>query len=105
MRSRNAVALLLTVVSLALLVPGLTRPVLTIMASINAMGQTREIFRQTQTIVEAVKRLHESGNNFVAGLILLFSIMIPLIKAALLSVILAHPRIETRGKVYRFVRS
>jgi uncharacterized paraquat-inducible protein A len=99
------VALLLTVVSLGLLLPGLTRPVLTITASINAMGQTREIFRQTQTIVEAVKRLHESGNTFVAGLILLFSIMIPLIKAGLLGVILAHPRIETRGKVYRFVRS
>ena len=105
MRSRNVVALLLTVVSLGLLLPGLTRPVLTITASINAMGQTREIFRQTQTIVEAVKRLHESGNTFVAGLILLFSIMIPLIKAALLGVILAHPNIETRGRVYRFVRS
>jgi uncharacterized paraquat-inducible protein A len=105
MRSRNAVALLLTVVSLGLLLPGLTRPVLTITASINAMGQTREIFRQTQTIVEAVKRLHESGNTFVAGLILLFSIMVPLIKAALLGVILAHPNVGTRGKVYRFVRS
>ena len=105
MRARNLVALLLTVVSLGLLWPGLTKPVLTITASITAMGTTREIFRQTQTIVEAVEKLHESGNTFVAGLILLFSILVPLIKAGLLAVIFAHPRLETRGRVYRFVRS
>jgi uncharacterized paraquat-inducible protein A len=105
MRARNLVALLLTVVSLGLLWPGLTKPVLTITASITAMGTTREIFRQTQSIVEAVRRLNESGNTFVAGLILLFSILVPLIKAGLLAVILWHPRLEARGKVYRFVRS
>jgi uncharacterized paraquat-inducible protein A len=79
--------------------------VLTITASITAMGTTREIFRQTQSIVEAVQRLHESGNTFVAALILLFSILVPLIKAGLLAVIFTHPRVETRGRVYRFVRS
>jgi uncharacterized paraquat-inducible protein A len=105
MRARNLVALLLTVVSLGLLWPGLTKPVLTITASITAMGTTREIFRQTQSIVEAVQRLHESGNTFVAALILLFSILVPLIKAGLLAVIFTHPRVETRGRVYRFVRS
>ena len=105
MRSRNFLALGLTIVSLALLLPGLTKPVLTITASITAMGTTREIFRQTQSIVEAVRRLHNSGNNFVAGLILLFSIMVPVIKAGLLAVILAHPRLEVRGRIYRLVRS
>lgn len=105
MRSRNLAALLLTVVSLGLLWPGLTKPVLTITASITALGTTREIFRQTQSIVEAVRRLHESGNSFVAGLILLFSILVPLIKALLLAVVLWHPSLEARGRVYRFVRS
>ena len=38
MRSRNILALVLTIVSLALLWPGLTKPVLTITASITAMG-------------------------------------------------------------------
>jgi paraquat-inducible protein A len=105
MRSRNTLALILTVVSLGLLWPGLTKPVLTITASIPVMGKTREIFHQTQSITEAVRRLHESGNSFVAGLILLFSILVPLTKAALLGVVFWHPRIETRGRVYRFVRS
>jgi paraquat-inducible protein A len=105
MRSRNFLAIGLTIVSLALLWPGLTKPVLTITASITAMGKEREIFRQTQSIVEAVRRLHNSGNNFVAGLILLFSIMVPVIKAGLLSVIVAHPRLEVRARVFRLVRS
>jgi len=105
MRRSNLPAVVLTLISLILLAPGLTRPVLTITASITAMGTTREIFRQTQSIVEAVRRLHNSGNNFVAGLILLFSIMIPIIKAGLLGLIVAHPRLEVRSRVYRFVRS
>ncbi len=105
MRRRNLAAVILTLASLVLLLPGLTRPVLTITASITALGTTREIFRQTQSIVEAVRSLNESGNTFVAGLILLFSIMVPITKAGLLGVILAHPRSETRGRVFRLVQS
>lgn len=105
MRRRNFSAVILTLASLVLLLPGLTRPVLTITASITALGTTREIFRQTQSIVEAVRSLNESGNTFVAGLILLFSILIPVTKAGLLGIILAHPRLEVRGRVFRFVRS
>jgi uncharacterized paraquat-inducible protein A len=105
MRRRNFYTVVLTLASLALLLPGLTKPVLTITASITAMGKTREIFHQTQSIVEAVRRLHGSGNNFVAGLILLFSILVPITKAGLLTVVLWHPRLETRDRVYRFVRS
>jgi len=105
MRARNLLAVILTLVSLALLLPGLTKPVLTITASITALGTTREIFRQTQSIVEAVRSLNESGNTFVAGLILLFSILVPITKAGLLAVMLWHPRLEARGRVYRFVRS
>lgn len=105
MHRRTLLAVILTVASLALLLPGLTKPVLTITASIPVMGKTREIFRQTQSIVEAVRRLHGSGNNFVAGLILLFSILVPITKAGLLTVVLWHPRLETRARVYRLVRS
>lgn len=105
MSRRNLLAVLLTLVSLALLVPGLTSPVLTITASISSMGATREIFRQTQSIVEAVRRLHESGNTFVAGLILIFSILVPFVKALLLGVILTLRRPARRYRLYLFVRS
>lgn len=105
MSRRNAVAVALTVVSLAMLAPGLTRTVLTITASITALGTTREIFRQSQSIIEAVRSLHESGNTFVAGLILLFSILVPFIKALLLGVILALRTPAARYRLYLFVRS
>lgn len=105
MTRRNLAALGLTVVSLGLLLPGLTRPALTITASITALGQTREVFRQTQGIVEAVRSLYESGNLFVAGLILLFSIAIPFIKALLLGAILAMRSSTGRYRLYLFVRS
>jgi uncharacterized paraquat-inducible protein A len=94
--SRNIAALVLTAVSLALLWPGLTEPVLTITASATVLGQTREFFRQTQSIVESVRNLHEAGNTFVAGLILFFSITVPGIKVLLLAAILA-----VRGLVAR----
>ncbi len=105
MTKRNLVATALTLVSLVLLWPGLTRPVLTITASIPVMGTPREIFSQTQSIVEAVRSLNETGNTFVAGLILLFSILVPLTKAALLGVMLASKRETARYRLYLLVRS
>jgi uncharacterized paraquat-inducible protein A len=104
MNRSNAVALLLTVVSLVLLVPGLSQPALTMTASITALGTTKEIFRQTQSIVEAVKTLHRAGNDFVAGLIVLFSIVVPFAKAVLLGVILTIRSPASRHQLYLLVR-
>lgn len=103
--ARNAVALGLTAISLLMLLPGLTSPMITITASIDAFGKTREIFRQTQSIIEAVRSLHNSGNDFVAGLILLFSVTIPLLKALLLIPILSLADDGKRYRLYRVVRS
>ena len=105
MSLRNRIAALLTIVSLGLLVPGLTRPVLTITASISLLGNTREIFNETQSITESVRNLHESGNSFVAALILLFSILIPIIKAVLTGVVLTVRADATRLRLARFVRA
>jgi paraquat-inducible protein A len=105
MSRRNLAAVLLTIVSLGLLVPGLTRPILTITANIAILGVTREIFRETQSIVQSVQRLHDSDNTFVAALILLFSIMVPVIKAVLLLVLLRLRTPATQFALFRFVRS
>ena len=105
MTSRNAVAIFLTVVSIGLLIPGLTQPALTIVASINMLGANQEIFRQTQSVLEAVRRLHESDNDFVAGLILFFSITVPFLKALVLIIILALRNPVARYRLYQFVRS
>ncbi len=103
--TRNRVAIALSVVSLALLWPGLVQPALTISASMEIFGTTRELTNETRSVVGAVKSLHETGNNFVAGLIVLFSIVIPVTKAALMVPILARRGSEGSHRLYRFVRS
>lgn len=105
MTTRNQVAVGLTVVSLGLLGPGLLQPALTIVASVPFGNKPMEIFRQTQNVVQAVRSLYESGNYFVAGLVLLFSIVVPFIKAALLGVILTIKAPGPRYQLYLFVRS
>lgn len=105
MTTRNAVALVLTVISLGLLWPGLTEPVLTITASMKILGPPKEVFRQTQSIFQSMRNLYNSGNVFVAGLILFFSITVPFIKAFLLFVIMATKESVTRYRLYSFARS
>lgn len=105
MSFRNILALVLTVISLGLLIPGLTQPVLTIVASINMMGLSQELFRQTQSVLQAVRTLHESGNDFVAALILFFSVTVPFLKALALVVILAIRNQAARHRLYLMVRS
>jgi paraquat-inducible protein A len=105
MSTRNWIAVGLTIVSLTLLVPGLANPALTMTASIPIFNKPTEIFRETQSITQAVRRLYESGNYFVAGLVVLFSIVVPFIKVALLGVILLAKNAVTRYKTFLFTRS
>lgn len=105
MTTRNWIAVGLTIVSLALIVPGLRSDAMTITASIPIFNKPTEIFRETQSILRAIKRLYDSQNYFVAGLILLFSVIVPFIKAALLVVILRAKDPATKYRLFQFVRS
>lgn len=102
-RPRNLIAIALILLSYALLYPGLTKPLLTITASIDFMGMQRELFSETRTIIETVRSLHQSGNNFVAGLVLLFSIAVPVAKGLLLIFALASRNVRRRFRVFEFV--
>lgn len=104
MSKRNVIAVVLSVVSLVLLWPGLTQPALTIKATMTFLGATRELTNETRSVLGAAKKLHETGNDFVAGLILLFSVLIPFIKAALIIPIFALRGSATSARLYRFVR-
>ncbi|HYE87381.1 MAG TPA: paraquat-inducible protein A [Vicinamibacterales bacterium] len=105
MTTRNWIAVGLTIISIVLIVPGLQSDAMTITASIPIFNKPTEIFRETQSILRAIKRLYDSQNYFVAGLILLFSVVVPFIKAALLGVILWARNPETKYRLYLFVRS
>lgn len=102
---RNILALTLSAVSLGLLWPGLVQPVLTIKATMEIFGNVRELSNETRSVVGAVQSLHAGGNDFVAGLILLFSICVPVLKAALLVPIVALRNAPAAYRVYAFVRT
>lgn len=99
----NLIAGFLILLSMALLIPGLIEPLLTITASIELMGMKRELFSETRSIVQTVRSLHESGNDFVAGLILLFSIVVPFAKGAALLVALALRDERNRRRIRKFI--
>jgi paraquat-inducible protein A len=105
MNTRNRIATVLTIISLMLLVPGLREPMLTITASIELLGTKREVFRQTQSILQAVRSLRDSGNLFVAGLILLFSVLVPFLKSIAFFVILGLRKSASRQRLFDVVRS
>ena len=68
-------------------------------------GAERVLSNETRSVVSAIQSLHASGNNFVAGLILLFSVLVPLLKAALLVPIYAMRGSATSHRLYLFVRA
>ncbi len=104
MKPRNVVAVLLVLGSFGLLIPGLLRPLITITATVQFMGFSQEIFRQTRSIVQSIRDLHDSGNDFVAFLILLFSVLVPFIKGLLLAVVALVRDAGRRYRVFAFVR-
>jgi uncharacterized paraquat-inducible protein A len=83
-RVRNAIGLTLLAASFVALVPGLREPLITLTASVTLMGRTMELFRETRSILQTIQSLHDSGNDFVAGLILLFGLIVPIVKGGLL---------------------
>ena len=105
MTSRNRLALVLSLVSLALLWPGLVKPVLTIRATMDMFGVTRVLSNETRSVIGAITSLHASHNDFVAGLILVFSVIIPFAKAALLVPMVALRDATSRYRLYRFVQA
>lgn len=105
MSTRNRLAILLTVVSLVLLWPGLVQPALTVRATMDVFGTTTELANQTRSVVGAIRSLHQSGDNFVAGLILLFSVVVPLTKVALLVPILGNLGSPRSVRYSRIVQS
>ena len=103
---RNWIALILLFISLGVLYPGLTEPILHLEISIKLPFMDKQtLYSQTQSILESVKTLHENDNSFVAFLILLFSVMVPIIKAVILLITFTLKDSMARYRLYNFVRS
>lgn len=107
MSTRNIIALILVMISLVLLYPGLFTPVLTISISTPELPMigSISIFERTQSVVESVDFLIDNNNLFVAFLILLFSIMVPIVKAVLTVGVLFLKQPLFSNFVYRALRA
>lgn len=104
MSKRNIVGLILIIVSLICLYPGLTLPILNIQVgtSIPLIGDI-ELYNRTQSVVSGIELLYENDNAFVASMILIFSVVVPILKAVLLVIVLGFRQWKYRLNVYNFV--
>lgn len=103
-KALNGIAIALILVSFALLVPGVTHPALTIDVSpvLPFLGKMT-LLHETRSILGTVRKLHETGNDLVAGLILFFSIAVPVIKGLLLLYVLTIRKGPGRQVLFKLV--
>ena len=104
MKIQNIIALVLIIISLVCLYPGLTEPILSINvgAKLPIVG-TIELHNVKQSIMKTISTLHKNNNTLVAGLILLFSVIIPVLKALILLSVLLFKKIKGRHYLHKFV--
>ena len=104
MSPRNLIALVLILASLVCLYPGLFQEMLTIKVSreFPLIGQMT-LYEATQSIVQTIETLYLDQNYVVAGLILLFSVLVPLIKVLLLLLVLFSRNLGLNRAVLGFV--
>jgi len=104
MTKRNILALVLILISLACLIPGLFNDILTlnIGAKIPLLGDY-ELYNESQSILKTIRTLHDNDSTLVAGLILLFSVIVPVLKALTLLTVLFVKNLKQSGGLYRFV--
>lgn len=105
MNKRNIIALVLIVISLICLYPGLTAPMLSI-----KVGTTLPIIGEmvlhdsVQSIVSTIEHLFDNNNHLVGILILLFSVVVPVVKALILLAVLFMKGMGSKSKWFNFVR-
>lgn len=104
MGKKNIAAFSLTLISLILLFPGLTYPMLTLKVSYDfpILGNT-VLYDQKQSILQTVDTLWQMNNRFVAFLIFFFSVVIPFTKGVIIMAVLIVKNFAWKEKLYRFV--
>lgn len=100
----TAFVVILIIASLVCLYPGLTLPIMNIEAGAELpMFGYLELYNKTQSIWSGIVSLYESGYWFVAFLIFLFSVVIPVLKMILLITILLMKKLKARSFIHKFV--
>lgn len=108
MTRRNQCGLLGTFISICLFFPGIYLP----MMNMKVHGQVNselanfgmKVLDKSSSILESVQELMQRGQYIVAALIFGFSVLIPLIKAALIFYGFAQKSLEVRRKILAFIK-
>ncbi len=105
MNTRNWIAFVLILASLACLYPGLFQPVMqiSIIPRLPLVGEIT-LYESTQSILKTIETLYTNNNKLAAILILLFSVIVPILKAVILLLVLFLKNIGSRKKWFDFVR-
>lgn len=102
--NRNTFGILLLATSIGLLIPGLTMDMMTLDISISVpLLGNQQLHQETRSILGTIGSLVENGNPTVAFLILLFSVVVPFVKATALLIALARPQMRQSAGLHRFV--
>ncbi len=99
---RNLVGIGLLVLSIILLIPGLTLDLITLDISVNALISI-EVYNETRSIIGTIGELFANDNAWVGFLILFFSVVVPIIKAILLLLIGIFQHVPKRKGIHRFI--
>ena len=98
-RIRNVIALGLILLSIVLLIPGLTSPIFELKIGVNTWLFSEEFVNEKKSVIGTIKSLFKNDHNLVGWLVLFFGIVVPTLKALILTVsILMKP-----GKAKRFL--
>jgi Paraquat-inducible protein A len=76
-----------------------------ITAAVQKSAGDLQVYEQTRSIMGAVRRLYEVGSPFPATLILLFSVIVPFGKAALVAWAMFMSNVSSRERTLRFVET
>jgi len=109
MSHKNKLAFLLSLLAFVFLVPGIFLSMLTIKTH-EAINSTPlhfglDVFSTANSILKTISNLYHAGNIFVACMIFLFSVIVPVVKGILLIYILLCGKIEIRKKIFAFIKS
>jgi len=104
MSTRNLCALVLILASLVCLYPGLMFAMLTIkVGTVLPLVGNLELYEATQSIIQTIDNLFFNKNYLVAWLILLFSVVVPILKAVMLLLVLLFKHYHWRKPMFQFV--
>lgn len=110
MGKRNAIAFLFTITSFLFLVPGVYLSMLTIqskgeMEAAIAGPLKMQLFKTSNSILNTVQDLFMHDNRFVACMIFLFSVIVPVVKGVIILAVFFSENSLMRKKLFAFVKA